>query len=450
MSEYVIYDRQGTVEGNTSATFRESVKKIIKSEENISGDITIEKIGISEISNGKFKIHVKYDLDGKLMEIDLPFENCKDLSACKNAKKALDKINGLDTKKMDLKNLITLFMCMVCESEEERAKTLQQVSNQMGIANLNLALNKRDIDRDAAEKQYSSSKLEALGTIAQSGAQFAAAIVSGGISLKMSKQNAELNSCKEAKASANLQKKLNENNKGLESLDNKESFDKKKLSSFDAGNKKTRQKMINECNDNDTKKALESRKQILEDAESRGFTKLTEENGIIDKDKLGICGKFKVTVKNNDFTADDENGNKLFTKENKSYTSDNFYETDKATGNIKETGFLQRIDSRIGTLSAEISIAENGAKTIQGAIEAGGGIGAGVFKINAAGEKYEADKAKADKEAVDATMNLVNNLWSNFRQDFSAALNRVDKTASILKESIDALLQTNMQISRNI
>ena len=131
MSDIVLYDRQGTVNGNTSATFKE-LKKLIKSEKNISGDITIEKIGISEISNGKFKVHVKYESDGKLMEIDLPFENCKDLSACKNARKALDKINGVDTKKMDLKNLITLFMCMVCESEEERAKTLQQVSNQMG------------------------------------------------------------------------------------------------------------------------------------------------------------------------------------------------------------------------------------------------------------------------------------------------------------------------------
>ena len=95
MSEYVIYNRQGAVNENTSATFRESVKKIIKSEENISGDITIEKIGISEISNSKFEIHVEYDLDGKLMEIDLPFEKCKDLSACKNAKKALDMMDKL-------------------------------------------------------------------------------------------------------------------------------------------------------------------------------------------------------------------------------------------------------------------------------------------------------------------------------------------------------------------
>ena len=78
MSDIVLYDRQGTVNGNTSATFKE-LKKLIKSEKNISGDITIEKIGISEISNGKFKVHVKYESDGKLMEIDLPFENCKDL-----------------------------------------------------------------------------------------------------------------------------------------------------------------------------------------------------------------------------------------------------------------------------------------------------------------------------------------------------------------------------------
>ena len=439
MSEYVIYDRQGTVNGNTSATFRESVKKIIKSEENISGDITIEKIGISEISNGKFKIHVKYDLDGKLMEIDLPFENCKDLSACKNAKKALERINGLDTKKMDLKNLITLFMCMVCKSEEERAKTLQQVSNQMGIANLNLALNKRDMDRYAAEMQYSSSKTEAWGTIAQSGAQFAAAIVSGGISLKMSKQNAELNSCKEAKASANLQKKLNENNESLKG------YGSEKLSSFDAGNKTTRQKMINKCSDNKTKEALKSRKLILEDAESRGFTKLTKDGNEISKNSEGVCDKFKVTVKNNDFTADDGDGHDLFTKENKSYTSDKFYGNDG-----EDTDFLKKIDSRIGTLTAEINIAENTAKTIQGAIEAGGGLAGGFSKLGAAGDKYKADKAKADKEYADATMNLVNNLWSNVRQNFSAALNRVDKTASILKESIDALLQTNMQISRNI
>ena len=74
----------------------------------------------------------------------------------------------------------------------------------------------------------------------------------------------------------------------------------------------------------------------------------------------------------------------------------------------------------------------------------------GGFKLDAAGDKYKADIAKADKEYADATMNLINNLWSNFRQDFSAALNRVDKTASILKEAIDALLQTNTQISRNI
>ena len=441
MSEYVIYDRQGTVNGNTSATFRE-LKKLIKSEKNTSGDITIEKIGIRKISNGKFKVHVEYDLDGKLMEIDLPFEKCKDLSACKNAKKALERINGLDTKKTDLKNLITLFMCMVCKSEEERAKTLQQVSNQMGIANLNLALNKRDIDRYAAEKQYSSSKTEAWGTIAQSGAQLAAATVSGVISLKMRKQNAELSSCKEAKASANLQKKLNENNDSLKN------FDKQKLGSFDAGNKTTRQKMINECN-NKTKEALKSRKLILEDAESRGFTlKSDADDGKINGENF--CKKFEVTVKNNDFTADDGNGNELFDKENKTYTSDKFYEIDKATGNIKETDFLKKIDSRINTLTAEINIAENGANSWKGGIEAIGGLAGGYFKLDAAGDKYKADKAKADKEYADATMNLVNNLWSNFRQDFSAALNRVDKTASILKESIDALLQTNMQISRNI
>ena len=84
MSDIVLYDRQGTVNGNTSATFKE-LKKLIKSEKNISGDITIEKIGISEISNGKFKVHVKYESDGKLMEIDLPFENCKDLSYYSNS-----------------------------------------------------------------------------------------------------------------------------------------------------------------------------------------------------------------------------------------------------------------------------------------------------------------------------------------------------------------------------
>lgn len=443
MSE-VIYDssnRTGTVGGNTNATFRESVKKLIKSEKDISGDITIKKIGISEISNGKFKLNVEYYLDGKLMEIDLPFENCKDLSACKNAKKASDGINGLNPKKMDLKDLITLFMCMVCESEEERAKTLQQVSNQMGIANLNLALSKRELDRDAAKKQYSSSKNEAWGTIAKSSIQF---VVSVGCfcysTLKTKNQKEELSSCNEAKASANLQKKLNENNKSLEG------FGDENLSKFDAGNKTTRQRMINEY-DEKTKEALKSRKLILEDAESRGFTKLTEENGIIDKDKLGICGKFKVTVGNNDFTLNNEKGENLI--ENKTYTSDKFYRIEK-TGNIEETDFLKRIDSRIDRLTAEINIAENNSKTIQGIAEAAGGIVEGGFKLDAAGDKYEADKAKADKEAVDATMNLVNNLWSNFRQDFSAALNRVDKTASILKESIDALLQTNMQISRNI
>ena len=80
---------------------------------------------------------------------------------------------------MDLKNLITLFMCMVCESKEERVKTLQQVSNQMGIENLNLALNKRDIDRYAAKMQEESSTWEAAGMIAKSSIQFAATAVSG-------------------------------------------------------------------------------------------------------------------------------------------------------------------------------------------------------------------------------------------------------------------------------
>jgi len=296
MSDIVLYDRQGTVNRNTSATFKE-LKKLIKSEKNISGDITIRKIGISEISNGKFKVHVEYDSDGELMKIDLPFEKCKDLSACKNARKALDKINGVDTKKMDLKDLITLFMCMVCESEEERAKTLQQVSNQMGIANLNLALNKRDIDRYAAEKQYSSSKTEAWGTIAKSSIQLAATCVSIGMM------------------------KLNNN----------------KLKNVDGIEKKIMQKQSQ-----------------------------------------------------------------------------------------------QQMD------------------LVRGLGDAIGGIFEGSFKLDAAGKKYDADIAKADKEHIDATMNLINNLWSNFRQDFSAALNRVDKTASILKEAIDALLQTNMQISRNI
>ena len=295
MSDIVLYDRQGTVNGNTSATFKE-LKKLIKSEKNISGDITIEKIGISEISNGKFKVHVKYESDGKLMEIDLPFENCKDLSACKNARKALDKINGVDTKKMDLKNLITLFMCMVCESEEERAKTLQQVSNQMGIANLNLALNKRDIDRYAAEKQCSSSKTEAWGTIAKSSMQLAATVASGIMML----------TSKTPPGASDVDKKL-------------------------------------------------AQKQLQ-----------------------------------------------------------------------------QKMD------------------LVRGLGDAIGGIMEGGFKLDAAGDKYKADIAKADKEYADATMNLINNLWSNFRQDFSAALNRVDKTASILKEAIDALLQTNTQISRNI
>ena len=295
MSDIVLYDRQGTVNGNTSATFKE-LKKLIKSEKNISGDITIEKIGISEISNGKFKVHVKYESDGKLMEIDLPFENCKDLSACKNARKALDKINGVDTKKMDLKNLITLFMCMVCESEEERAKTLQQVSNQMGIANLNLALEKRELDRYVAEKQCSSSKTEAWGTIAKSSMQLAATVASGIMML----------TSKTPPGASDVDKKL-------------------------------------------------AQKQLQ-----------------------------------------------------------------------------QKMD------------------LVRGLGDAIGGIMEGGFKLDAAGDKYKADIAKADKEYADATMNLINNLWSNFRQDFSAALNRVDKTASILKEDIDALLQTNTQISRNI
>ena len=96
MSE-IIYDssnRTCTVGGNTNATFRESVKKLIKSEKDISGDVTIKKIGISEISNGKLKLNVEYDLDGELMKIDLPFENCKDLSACKNARRRWIRLMG--------------------------------------------------------------------------------------------------------------------------------------------------------------------------------------------------------------------------------------------------------------------------------------------------------------------------------------------------------------------
>ena len=294
MSDIVLYDRQGTVNRNTSATFRE-LKKLIKSEKNISGDITIEKIGISGISNGKFKVHVEYDLDGELMKIGLPFENCKDLSACKNARKALDKINGVDTKKMDLKDLITLFMCMVCKSEEERAKTLQQVSNQMGIANLNFALEKRELDRYAAKMQESSSKTEAWGTIVKSSIQLVA---------------------------------------------------------------------------------------------------------------IGASAIMMLTFKNPGTT--------------------------KEVRKKEQKKLQQRMD------------------IVRGLGDAIGGIVEGGFKLDAAGDKYKADIAKADKEYIDATMNLINNLWSNFRQDFSAALNRVDKTASILKESIDALLQTNMQISRNI
>ena len=197
---------------------------------------------------------------------------------------------------MDLKNLITLFMCMVCESEEERAKTLQQVSNQMGIANLNLALNKRDIDRYAAKMQESSSKTEAWGTIVKSSIQLAA---------------------------------------------------------------------------------------------------------------IGASAIMMLTSKTPHGASD----------------------TDKK---IAQERLQQRMD------------------IVRGLGDAIGGIVEGGFKLDAAGDKYKADIAKADKEYIDATMNLINNLWSNFRQDFSAALNKVDKTASILKEAIDALLQTNMQISRNI
>lgn len=247
-----------------------------------SGDVTLDKIGIEGTSE-KPNITTDARIDSEISAITSP-NGSPSLTACKNARKALDKINGLDTKKMDLKNLITLFMCMVCESEEERAKTLQQVSNQMGIANLNLALNKRDMDRYAAEKQYSSSKLEAWGTIAKSGIQL--------------------------------------------------------------------------C-----------------------FT-------LFSMHKMKEAGK-------------DEG--------------------------------KQQLAQMYGGLGGAI-----------------GGIFEGGLKLFAAGDKYKADIAKADKEYLDATMNLVNNLWSNFRQDFSAALNKVDKTASILKEAIDALLQTNMQISRNI
>ena len=39
-----------------------------------------------------------------------------------------------------------------------------------------------------------------------------------------------------------------------------------------------------------------------------------------------------------------------------------------------------------------------------------GGIFEGGFKLDAAGKKYDADIAKADKEHIDATMNLINNL----------------------------------------
>ena len=402
-----------------------------------SGDGTLNNVGIENIGE-KSNTVTDAHIDSEISTITSP-SSSPSLTACKNAKKALDKINGLDIKKMDLQNLITLFMSMVCESEFERSKTLQEVSNQMGIANLNLALNKRDTDRYAAEMQYSSSTTEAIGTIAQSGAQLAAVTASAWFgAYKMKKQNAELESCREAKASANLQKKLNENNKSLTNYGNKN------LNKFDAGDKTTRQSIIDKCGD-EYKKDLESRKLILEDAESRGFTKLKENGNEISKNSEDVCNKFKVTVKNNDFTADDGKGNELFTKENKTYTSDKFYED-----NGEDSAFLKKLDSRIDRLTAEINIAENKAKRIQGAFEASGGFGGGFSKLGAAGDKYKADKAKADKEAIDAYMNFNNNLWSNFRQDFSAALNRVDKTASILKESIDALLQTNMQISRNI
>ena len=205
-----------------------------------SGDGTLNNVGIENIgekSNTVTDAHV----DSEIGTITSP-SSSPSLTACKNAKKALDKINGLDIKKMDLQNLITLFMSMVCESEFERSKTLQEVSNQMGIANLNLALNKRDTDRYAAEMQYSSSTTEAIGTIAQSGAQLAAVTASAWFgAYKMKKQNAELESCREAKASANLQKKLNENNKSLTNYGNKN------LNKFDAGDKTTRQSIIDKC-----------------------------------------------------------------------------------------------------------------------------------------------------------------------------------------------------------
>ena len=442
MSEYVIYNRQGAVNENTSATFRESVKKIIKSEENISGDITIEKIGISEISNSKFEIHVEYDLDGKLMEIDLPFEKCKDLSACKNAKKALDKINGLDTKKMDLKNLITLFMCMVCESEEERAKTLQQVSNQMGIASLNLALSKREIDRDAAEMQYSSSKLEAWGTIAKSGVQLVAVGVSAAVGPSKGDQN-NLNQNNTAKDSAELQQKLNDNNN---SLQNKEC----NLKEFDADASK-RKEIISKTEDKTTKELLTERQQILKDAETKSFELVKEGD---------VCKKFKVTVNDKNFNISNDKNESLVNTDNngiRTYTSDKFFEKGKdgsfitgENGKLVKSNFYENAESNIRVYAAKIDIANNNVRMAQGIGEAIGGIVEGGFKLGAAGEKYDADIAKADKEYLDASMNLINNLWNNYRQNFSAALNRVDKTASILKESIDALLQTNMQISRNI
>lgn len=288
----------GTVGANTNVNIVKSNARSSGKSNDIgkSGDVTLNKVGIRNVSK-KTNIPTDADIDSETDPIASP-SSSPSLTACKNAKKASDGINGLNPKKMDLKNLITLFMSMVCESEEERAKTLQQVSNQMGIANLNLALSKRETDRYAAEKQYSSSRAEAWGTIVKSSIQLVATCVSIGM--------------------------MKSNNNKLKNVDG-----------------------------------------------------------------------------------------------------------------IKEKKLMQKQSQQQMDL-------------VRGLGDAIGGIFEGGFKLKAAGDKYKADIAKADKEHIDATMNLINNLWSNFRQDFSAALNKVDKTASILKEAIDALLQTNMQISRNI
>ena len=45
---------------------------------------------------------------------------------------------------------------------------------------------------------------------------------------------------------------------------------------------------------------------------------------------------------------------------------------------------------------------------------------------------------------------FVDEVLENFREDFEDSLGRVDKTVGILKENVDALLQINAQISRNI